>query len=118
MDEEVSVNHIKILVQYAQHAPQEHWEEWIQQTEKRKHFFDLIGDNIPQILHSPFNIIPDLAQFFIEEFTSPKIKTDAEVMEGVQKQLEKELEEGTGSVYPTPSPRCPPKVSAFVSAFD
>lgn len=81
-------------------------------------FFDLIGDNIPQILHSPFNIIPDLAQFFIEEFTSPKIKTDAEVMEGVQKQLEKELEEGTGSVYPTPSPRCPPKVSAFVSAFD
>lgn len=68
MDEEVSLNHIKILVQYAQHAPQEHWEEWIQQTEKRKHFFDLIGDNIPQILHSPFNIIPDLAQFFIEEF--------------------------------------------------
>lgn len=118
MDEEVSLNHIKILVQYAQHAPQEHWEEWIQQTEKRKHFFDLIGDNIPQILHSPFNIIPDLAQFFIEEVTSPKIKTDAEVMEGVQKQLEKELEEGTGSVYPTPSPRCPPKVSAFVSAFD
>lgn len=84
MDEEVSLNHIKILVQYAQHAPQEHWEEWIQQTEKRKHFFDLIGDNIPQILHSPFNIIPDLAQFFIEEFTSPKIKTDAEVIRGAK----------------------------------
>ena len=30
MHEEVSLNHIKILVQYAQHAPQEHWEEWIQ----------------------------------------------------------------------------------------
>lgn len=40
------------------------------------------------------------------------------MMEGVQKQLEKELEEGTGGAYPTPSPRCPPKVSAFMSAFD
>ena len=56
--------------------------------------------------------------FSSKSLTSPKIKTDGEVMEGVQKQLEKELEEGTGSVYPTPSPRCPPKVSAFVSAFD
>lgn len=67
-------------------------------------------------MRSPF--IPDFAQFFIEEFISPEIKTDAEMMEGVQKQLEKELEEGTGGVYPTPSPRCPPKVSAFMSAFD
>ena len=87
MDEEASRNHMKILVQYARHAPQEHCEEWIQQTEKCKHFFDLIGDNIPQILRSPFNIIPDLAQFFIKEFISPEIKTDAEMMEGVQKQL-------------------------------
>lgn len=72
MDEEASHNHMKILVQYARHAPQEHWEEWIQQTETQTFFFDLIGDNIPQVLRSPFNIIPDLHNFSSKSLPLPK----------------------------------------------